>query len=373
LPSGPSLLATSALLVLGLAPDGTSPCMARALRIFRNDLPSRADYERMERGYYEQILDAGRRLDTPTVAGALSGHSEPIEVEQGRMTDRVGDVREYVLKPNMTADPGRRIPWTTNSRGMRDRDYPVAKSSDTYRIGLTGDSIAAGWAVEDGQGFEALLEKSLEERAHTAGGPVIEVLNFAVPGHSPGQRWTHFSMTGWAFTPDLVVFQATLADLGWDERRLRVLLERGIGFDAPVYRATLSKAGVAPGLDASAYKRVLKPLRWEILAGVYRAAAADCRARGVPSVWVLIPRVGKLADPVERQGLVALARSAGFDAVVDACDAYAGADATELAIAPNDFHPNAEGHARIARALLPALATWTEQENEREPGRGGPR
>jgi hypothetical protein len=181
-----------------------------------------------------------------------------------------------------------------------------------------------------------------------------------VPGHGPGQRWCHFEKVGWAFAPDLVIFEATPADTGWDERRLRSLLARGIGFDAPVYRAVLASAGVKPGLDASAYKGILRPLRWELLAGVFRAAAADCRSRGVPIVLALIPRVGKPVDLGERRKLLTLARDAGFTAVVDACDVYEGADPRDLAIGPNDFHPNAEGHARIAHALETALAERPE-------------
>lgn len=350
-------MATAALLAFGLAPVGAAPGSGRVREVLRNDMPARSDYERMERGYYEQLLDTGRRLDAPAAPpGALAGHAEPVAVEHGRLTDRVDDVREYVLKPGMASDPGRRIPWTTNARGMRDRDYASAKPDGTFRIGLVGDSIAAGWAVEDGLGFEARLERALDAQSHAAGGPAVEILNFAVPGHAPGQRWTHFARVGWEFDPDLVVYQATLADPGWDERRLRVLLARGVGFDAPVYRETLARAGVKPGPDASAYKVLLKPLRWEILSGVYRAVVADCRSRGVPAVWVLIPRVGRPADPVERRRLADLARAEGFAAVIDACDAFEGADPRDLAVAPNDFHPNAEGHARIARAIMPALS-----------------
>ncbi|MFO0954411.1 MAG: hypothetical protein U0835_25275 [Isosphaeraceae bacterium] len=76
------------------------------------------------------------------------------------------------------------------------------------------------------------------------------------------------------------------------------------------------------------------------------------------SVWVLIPRVGRPIDPEEKAGLLRAARGAGFDAVVDASDVYDGADPKDLAISPSDFHPNAEGHSRIARALDDALASF---------------
>jgi hypothetical protein len=388
----PSLLATSALLAWGLLPAGPAsgtplttatalPIAWRVREALRNDLPSRADYERMERGYYEQLLDAGRRPAALSVSaaasahpgGALPGHAEPFRVEHGRTTLSVDDVREYVLRPGMTSDPGRRIPWSTNARGMRDREYPEAKPPGTFRVGLAGDSIATGWGVADDEGFEPQLEQAWDARSRAAGGPAVEVLNFSVPGHGPGQRWSHFERLGWAFEPDLVIFEATPADVGWDERRLRTLLARGVGFDAPVYRDTLAAAGVKPGLDPEGYKRALRPLRWALLEGVYKAAAADCRERGVPAVWVLIPRVGKPIDPDDRRGLLELARRAGFVAVIDATDAYDGADPNDLAVGPDDYHPNREGHARIAHKLdealsaLPALGhLWAA----RTPGKG---
>lgn len=348
----PTFLATAALLAWGtVRVDSAS---ARVRETLRNDLPSRTDYDRMERGYYEQLIDAGR---TPApVPGALAGHGEPVALERGRLTDNVTDVREFVLKPNMTRDPGRRIPWSTNTHGMRDREHSVVKPPGTFRIGLAGDSIAAGWGVGDDEGLEPRLEVALDARSRASGGPGIEVLNFAVPGHGPGQRWTHFDAIGWRFDPDLVVFEATAADFGWDERRLRVLLAAGIGFDAPVYADALRSAGIGPGRSAEGYRRLMKPHRRAILAGVYRAVAAECKARGVACVWVLIPRVGKPVEPAERQDLCMLARDAGFNAVVDASDAYDGAEASALAVAPNDFHPNSAGHARLALALEPALA-----------------
>src|SRR5205085_12189546 len=99
----------------------------------------------------------------------------------------------------------------------------------------------------------------------------------------------------------------------------------------------------------------LRPYRWEFVAGVFRTAAADCRARGVPIVLVMVPRVGKETDSEECRRLLALARDAGFTAVVDLSDVYDGIDPGTLAIGPHDYHPNAEGHARLARRLDLAL------------------
>ena len=264
---------------------------------------------------------------------------------------------------------------------MRDRAYEVVKPSGTLRVALVGDSIASGWGVDDGLGFEPMVERLWDDRAvrspltqgergpdlrpendHVSSSHLqtprrVEVLNFAVPGHAPGQRWEHFGRVGWATDPDLVIFEATLADLGWDERRLRVLLPRGIGFEAPVYRETLRQAAITAPLPSDLKTR-LRPHREAILAGVYRRAVADCRERGVPAVWVLLPRVGKPIVAGDRARLVDLAESAGFDRVVDLSNAFDGHPAATLAIAPDDFHPNAEGHAILSRRLDGALGDF---------------
>ena len=208
----PSLLATAALLAWGALPD--DPAKGTSMRwrdLLRNDLPSRVEYEQMEHGYYEQILDAGRHLGTGPLADAANVNSSTGgNPRHERLTLKVNDLREYVLKPNLVRDEIKKICWSTNSFGMRDREYPQAKPAGTFRIGIAGDSIATGWKVDDDAGFEPLLEHAFDARAKAAGGPKVEILNFAVPGHGPGQRWSHFAALGWPFAPDLVIYEATM-------------------------------------------------------------------------------------------------------------------------------------------------------------------
>lgn len=355
------IVATAAILAWGLAPGRLALGTPGRLReTLRNDQMSQADYEKMERGYYEQILDAGRKLGASDAFDpelARRGGQSPtkaVPFEGGPLAQGVADLREFVLKSNLSVDhAGAR--WTTNALGMRDRPYETSKPPNTFRIGFVGDSIGAGWGVGDGQAFEAVLERQLNERSNAAGGPSVEVLNFAIPGHGPGQRWEHFRRVGWDTEPDLVLFESTQADLGWDERRLRGLLPRGIGWDSPMYRDVLKQANVRPGGTMEGYKKQIRPYREEFAAGVFRTAAADCRARGVPIILVMVPRVGKTADQTEIQRLIALARDAGFTSVIDLSDTYNGIEPKTLAVGPNDYHPNAQGHAMLAKRLDAAL------------------
>ncbi len=345
---------TTALLAWGLAPASFAPGWSGRIRgALRADERSLADLERIERGYYEVLNDSGRRLDQ-----AASARPSPPPSDFGPLTLTVADVREYMLKPNLSV-PHRGATWTTNSRGMRDREYSLAKPAGVYRIGLAGDSIGAGWGVEDGQGFEPVWENRWNQERP------VEIWNHAVPGLAPGQRWEHFSREGWAANPDLVVFQGSPADLGWDDRKLRSLLPNGIGWEVAAYRDAFQTARIRPGGDENDYKIALKPHREAILASVYRTVVDDCRLRGVVSVWLLLPRVGKPTPPAERSRLVKLARTAGFSRVVDLSDTFDGLDPARLAIGPNDFHPNAQGHARLALRLDEALRELRNQGGDR--------
>ena len=340
----PSLTITAALLAWGLAPASLAPGWSgRAREAMRADRRNSGDLERMERGYYEILAGPGHRLDQ-----AAASRPDPPPTDFGPLTIPVADVREYVLKPGLSTRH-RGATWSTNARGMRDRDYPIDKPAGTYRIALVGDSIGAGWGVDDGQGFEPIWERSLNESS------TVQIWNHAVPGLAPGQRWEHFSREGWASSPDLVIFQGTPADYGWDDRKLRSLLPKEIGWDVLAYQEGLTIAHARPGGDEESYRRTLKPHRDAILAGVYRAVADACRSKGVASAWLLLPRVGKPTPMLDRERLVDLARSAKFTHVIDLSDAFDGLDPATLAIGPNDFHPNASGHARVARRLDDAL------------------
>ncbi len=331
------LLGTLVLLACAIVPFSVASWPARLQATLRNDAPNARDYAQIEHNYYERILD------DPHPHGAQSAAFNP-----GALATAVDDIREYVLKPSLhTMHKG--ATWTTNARGMRDRTYNEIPPANMLRVALVGDSIASSWGVNDGEGFEPRLENAWR----------MEILNFAVPGHSPGQRWEHFSRVGWEMRPDVVIVESTLADIGWDERRLRVLLPKGHGLDAPVFAETLRKLAVDPTkLSPAELKTKLHPLRTELLAGIYRQIVSDCHSRGVPVVWLLLPRVGKPVDPETHATLTNLAKSAGFDRLVDVSGIFDGQSASKLAIAPDDFHPNALGHAQLTVAIDAQLSDF---------------
>ena len=92
---------------------------------------------------------------------------------------------------------------TTNSCGMRDREYSIAKPQGTYRIAMLGDSFTFGWGVQSEDSFAKVLERNLNSRSKA--GQNFEVMNFGVPGYSTFQEVAKFKETGAIFDPDAII------------------------------------------------------------------------------------------------------------------------------------------------------------------------
>ena len=163
------ILVVVIILVCGIVPDRFAGRGASSLRdSARSNLFNRADLERIERGYYEELLDQGRRLDDLADVPALrvrfrSGSTWSIPVDRSPLVIRVDDLREVVLRKNdSTTRFG--LEWRTNSMGMRDREYSQRKPPGTFRVALVGDSIGAGWGVNAEDRFESILEETWDWR-----------------------------------------------------------------------------------------------------------------------------------------------------------------------------------------------------------------
>jgi lysophospholipase L1-like esterase len=86
---------------------------------------------------------------------------------------------------------------TINSRGMRDREYALAKEKNKKRIVVLGDSFTSGFGVPDNATFTKVMETILEN--HT------EVLNFGVNGYGPTQELLTLQTKAIKYSPDLVI------------------------------------------------------------------------------------------------------------------------------------------------------------------------
>ena len=254
------------------------------------------------------MLDCGRRLDDLADVPRLrirrrSGSTWSIPVDDAPLVVRVDDLREVALRPDDATERWG-LQWHTNSQGMRDRSYSTDKPAGTFRIAFVGDSIGAGWGVNAEERFESILEEVWDARARRTSGLKVEIINCAVPGHSPGQRWYHFSQIGWPMDPDLVIYESTAADVGLGRAASALSAGAGAGLG-------LSHLQLRPGQGRSRAGRQSRsttnghsgPDIGTSSQESTETMAADCRARDMPIFWVLVParrtkqRRGQSAEP----------------------------------------------------------------------------
>ncbi|MDB4433191.1 hypothetical protein N9166_00455 [bacterium] len=115
----------------------------------------------------------------------------------------------FELKPGV-AGYFKLVPFSTNSRGLRDREYALGKPANTFRVAVLGASFAfpAGVAIE--HAFHSLLEEQLsDEFAPTR----YEFINFAVGMYNPKQVLTALELRALDYDPDLILFTATRLSL----------------------------------------------------------------------------------------------------------------------------------------------------------------
>jgi hypothetical protein len=91
-----------------------------------------------------------------------------------------------------------------NSRGWRDREHPVTKPADTYRIAILGDSYAEAMQVPLERAFWSLLPSRLSSCGF-GGGKKIEAVNFGVSGYGTGHELLTLRERVWQYQPDMVL------------------------------------------------------------------------------------------------------------------------------------------------------------------------
>ena len=110
------------------------------------------------------------------------------------------------------------------------------------------------------------------------------------------------------------------------------------------------RAQIDAATEESVAIRRLTPLRNELIDWTYREFVERARTRGVVPVFIYLPWLGEdpglgLAIDVKRRATVA-----GF-VVLDLAGAFGAEDTKMLRVAVWDTHPNARGHALLARKL----------------------
>jgi lysophospholipase L1-like esterase len=266
-----------------------------------------------------------------------------------------------------------RLAYRRNRLGMRDRDYATPKPPSTQRVFVLGDSFTYGIGVTDEAAiFPELLEVELNRTSDTA----IEVLNAGVPGSLTG-RWLALLENQIApFDPDVVLVVFFLRD-GTRTSALASFFE-------PIRKDIAARNDASRWYrDVYAYRLLRDALDRRQVAERFAATLNDSyfgtseQTEEWRAAQQNILRMARITR--ERSAVMGLAifpiladldGDYPFRAICEAIETFAeqhaipvhnmlpdfqGQRGPELWVSTYDQHPNAQGHAIAARALLPFM------------------
>ena len=148
-----------------------------------------------------------------------------------------------------------------------------------------------------------------------------------------------------SFDPDAVLYIAQAGDLAMEVRQIRLASERDIWPPYPFVRDLLKQVGIRKGMSEAEILRRLRPRAQVLLSWVDGTISQQCARRRVLPMWTwlpsLDPQTASSRAPRPPPGFVAINLEGLFD----------GRDLARLRLRDWDFHPNAEGHRKIADRL----------------------
>lgn len=257
------------------------------------------------------------------------------------------------------------VPVAINSRGFRDREVDARPPPRTVRIAMVGDSLTFGWGVEAHARFSEALQAGVNDVLSRRGEVArVEVINTGIGNYNTAQQLALFENAVRDLGPDLVVVNWFINDAEptptkrspivisysylamWLWGRVDTL--RRMEDAAKDYREHYHDLyrDDQPGFMAMT----------DAFAGFGRRAQQD----GFELMVSLLPELHSVWPQYEFRAVhdkvSAAALAGGAAEVVDLAPAFEGEAPETLWVSPDDAHPNARGHAIIARGLIDPVA-----------------
>ena len=272
----------------------------------------------------------------------------------------------------------------TNSKGFRGPEHSEWPAEGSFRILVAGDSVTMGWAVEEELAYPRVLERLLEESDES--GRRYEVINLGIAGVNAGFATSRIVRFAELYHPQLVIYGFTLNDIEGPSYRKLPKKDRK-ALSQKTWRRALRFNNSPSYLLRELWPRWIMVLEWRVFhppeaeriapqAAEWRenyfenpdawadfTAALDEHAAGARSraicghVFIhthlteLVPEhrnrpiYGRVAEAARERGLT----------VTESFPHLVGRNHEALWVNAFDIHPNAEGHAILAKALFEGL------------------
>jgi lysophospholipase L1-like esterase len=250
------------------------------------------------------------------------------------------------------------VEFDTNSKGLRDREIPYARTPGVRRILMLGDSGTVGWGVAFDETFPKRIEKAYAEK-----GDKVEVINTGVGNYNTIQEVEYFLTEGYKYEPDIVVLNYSFNDAE------PVPHERPPGF---FVRTLYSFPFIVGGMDGVLRKFFGKETwvdyylhlyddgksnGWRDSRAYIRKLALYCRAHNIKLLIVSLPELHDVQD-YKLQAITDLVHQAALEEGVHFADMLPyvkDQKSSALWVTPPDPHPNGYANQFYAKGVMDAL------------------
>lgn len=305
-----------------------------------------ADEHLLVEGYYEEIL-IGNELTNPVGEMMRRGQGGQFRFTEAAM--EVDDIRSVISRPN-TYITFKDKPYSVNSIGIRDREYPIEKAKNTVRTAILGGSFPNGSGVGDDEIFDKHLEFELNNLLTNR---QFEFWNFSHAGYDIIQCVYDFeSKMGWQYDFDNLIYFSH----GIDNFKNARLLANAFLNDTPMpfsfINEIIENSDINKGMSSLEAFMKLEPYGEEIVRNSYQRLYDLCIKNNIRPIWIYWPTI--FTHPlveVQHERLEEIASEIGFF-TISLADVYHQHVPHLLIVAPNDRHPNTIGHHLVAEKLI---------------------
>ncbi len=301
-----------------------------------------------EAGYYAAVTNTKNDWEVGLAWGdrrSLFGHI-------GKYSN---DLVFQLLKPNASIEfMGHRV--TTNSYGFRDKDYPLQKGPNTFRIALIGGSYEMGSGVDENQVFEKIVEDSLN--TYFKGDPKIEILNFAMGSFTSVPQMEILRTKVLQFHPDEMMIFYHTDEMRRASRFFARYITNGVNLKYGYLLKVKAESGVKQSMSIEEIISRLDPYMPGVTAWCYSQMDSICKANNIKPIWIFLPTTSDELTGNQLKEFRHMADTAGFSTYL-LKGVFDGYKRDQIVVSEEDTHPNALGHRLIANKLFNLLTDST--------------
>jgi hypothetical protein len=252
----------------------------------------------------------------------------------------------YELKPNLRTY-FKMSKFETNSQGLRDKEYSIEKSDDSFRVAVVGDSFTMAAGINIEESYHSLLEERLNKDQKNI---VYEFINFGVAGYYLRQYLAIIVHKVLKFNPDLILI-GFCADndheLPPDEmfEKAFVPKPKTYPFFAPLIEK-LFRYVLIDIISSLEPDNPVSPMQREYMSNIFSKMRTISVDNSIPIIVVYLSNRRREFKSVEE---VVMANRLLF---VDASSSFEGTKVSDYAIYhPIDSHPNGKANRIFAEKI----------------------